>query len=456
MLSVSGARGIVGQSMTDAVALAFGRAFGGWLRERAGDGAHVVTGRDGRASGESLLRSAISGLVAAGCRVTDLGVAMTPTVGVMVLETGAHGALISTASHNPIEWNGFKCLDDSGAAPPADQAGAIIERFKATPRMVAAPVDERRIERRTDADAIHVRRVLGQIDAPAIRAAKLRVAVDSVNGAGCRAVRLLLQELGVRVEHLNGEVTGRFAHTPEPIEANLRQLAAAVAAGGFACGFAQDPDADRLAIVDEAGRYIGEEYTLALCALRILERGGPGAMATNLSTSRMIDSVAARFPGSRVLRTAVGEANVVAAMKAHGCVVGGEGNGGVIWPSVCWIRDSLSGIALVLEMLSRGGRPLSSIVAQIPAVSMIKRKLELAGIGGVAAVKPALARVAAAYARAKLDTTDGVRIDLPRGWVHLRASNTEPIIRLIAEASTAADAAALADEVAASAGLPAA
>ena len=461
MLSVSGARGIVGKTMTPQVAHAFGLAFGSWLIEHSNKAPHVITGRDGRESGAELLEHAIAGLLRAGCRVTDLGVAMTPTVGVMVLHTHADGALISTASHNPIEWNGFKCLDASGAAPPVEQANEIIEGFKKrwNPNNVErAPTPTHamnQVVRQTDADEIHVRRVLELIDRETIRAAKLSVVVDSVNGAGCRAVGLLLEQLGVRLEHLNGVVTGAFAHTPEPTEANLHQLADAVAKGSFACGFAQDPDADRLAIVDENGRYIGEEYTLALCALRVLERVGSGAMATNLSTSRMIDSVAAKFSGSRVYRSAVGEANVVAAMKNSNSVIGGEGNGGVIWPSVCWIRDSLSGIALTLELLATRGKKLSVIAAEIPAVSMIKRKLELSGIGGIAAVQPALERVAAAFASAKVDTSDGVRVDLPNGWVHLRASNTEPIIRLIAEAATASQANALADEVAGIAGLPA-
>ena len=459
MLSVSGARGIVGKTMTPNVAMAFGRAFGSWLHQHCKGQPHVITGRDGRSSGAELLECAIAGLVSTGCRVTDLGVAMTPTIGVMVLHTTADGALISTASHNPIEWNGFKCLDASGAAPQVEQANEIIRRFKVElknssqdgPRAVST----QQVERQTDADEIHVRRVLNLIDVKVIRAANLRVVVDSVNGSGCNAVRLLLNELGVHLEHLNGVVTGQFAHTPEPTEANLHQLAGAVAKGSFSCGFAQDPDADRLAIVDENGRYIGEEYTLALCALRVLERSGPGTMATNLSTSRMIDSVAEKFPGSRVHRSAVGEANVVAAMKNSTCVIGGEGNGGVIWPSVCWIRDSLSAIALTLELLATRGKTLSAVASEIPAVSMIKRKLELASIGGLEAVKPALERVTKTFAHAKVDTTDGVRIDLPTGWVHLRASNTEPIIRLIAEAATSDAANALADEVAVSAGLPA-
>ena len=461
MLSVSGARGIVGKTMTPKVAMAFGRAFGSWLREHCREQPRVITGRDGRDSGAELLECAIAGLVQTGCHVTDLGVAMTPTIGVMVLHNKANGALISTASHNPIEWNGFKCVDASGAAPRVEQANDIIQRFQmelrnaspgegsATTHLAGTPVT-----RQTDADEIHVRRVLNLIDVKAIRAATLRVVVDSVNGSGCNAVRMLLHELGVELEHLNGVVTGQFAHTPEPTQANLHQLADAVAKGGFSCGFAQDPDADRLAIVDEFGRYIGEEYTLALCALRVLERTGRGAMATNLSTSRMIDSVAKKFAGSHVYRSAVGEANVVASMKKTSSVIGGEGNGGVIWPSVCWIRDSLSAIALTLELLATRVKTLSVIVAEIPAVSMIKRKLELAGVGGIDAVKPALERVANKYAHAKVDTTDGVRIDLPSGWVHLRASNTEPIIRLIAEAATANAANALADEVAAGAGLP--
>lgn len=270
---------------------------------------------------------------------------------------------------------------------------------------------------------------------------------------------MLLEALGCRVTHIHGEETGIFGHVPEPTADNLGDLVAAVRAthadgeGPAACGFAQDPDADRLAIVDEKGRYIGEEYTLVLAAQRILELRGPGTLAANLSTSRMIDDVAARFPGSTVLRTAVGEANVVAALKPAGGVLGGEGNGGVILPEVTWVRDSLSAMALVLDLLASRGEPLSAIVDALPRYAIEKTKLDLASIGGLAAVAPALAKLQAAFPGEKVNDSDGVRVDFADGWVHLRASNTEPIARIIAEAPTTARAQELIAMCAKAAGL---
>ena len=293
---------------------------------------------------------------------------------------------------------------------------------------------------------VHVDRVLAQVDADAIRGRRFAVVLDSVNGSGCEGGRMLLEALGCRVTHLFGEQTGVFGHTPEPLVDNLVDLARTTGSTpGSACGFAQDPDADRLAIVDETGRFIGEECTLVLAALRMLQRTGGGALAANLSTSRMIDDVAARFPGSRVVRTAVGEANVVAGLRSNGGIFGGEGNGGVILPGVCWVRDSLSAMALVLELLAYEGKPLSAIVASLPRYAMIKRKMELASVGGMAAVAPALAKVKAAFASERISDVDGVRVDFADGWVHLRASNTEPIVRVIAEAATEARANELCD-----------
>jgi phosphomannomutase len=270
-----------------------------------------------------------------------------------------------------------------------------------------------------------------------VRARKLHVVLDSVNASGCEGGRLMLDALGCGVTHIFGEMTGIFGHTPEPTETNLVELAQTVrATAGAACGFAQDPDADRLAIVDETGRYIGEEYTLVLAALRMLELRGPFTLAANLSTSRMIDDIAARFAGATVLRTAVGEANVVGALKPAGGLLGGEGNGGVIVPEVCWVRDSLSAMALVLDLLASRREPLSAIVDALPRYAILKTKLDLAAIGGLAAVAPALAKLKSAFADERVSDVDGVRIDFADGWVHLRASNTEPIARIIAEAPT--------------------
>jgi len=458
MLSVSGARGIVGTSMTPVVAVELAAAFGSFLRSGRDPRPAVCLARDGRPSGEMLGAAVTAGLLAIGCDVIDLGVVMTPTVGVMIDVLGADGGMVVTASHNPIEWNGLKCLDHEGLAPPPAQASEIIERYRAK-RFSWTAVDGIGAVRHDDRGvAQHLERVLRLVDVEGIRARRFTVVLDSVNGAGCVAGRTLLERLGCEVIHLNGEPTGRFAHTPEPIEANLGDLCAVVASrvnttSPAVVGFAQDPDADRLAVIDETGRYVGEEYTLVLAAKRVLDRHGPGALAANLSTSRMIDDLAARYPGARVLRSAVGEANVVAAMKPAKALLGGEGNGGVIVPSVCWIRDSLSAMALVLDLLAAESTPLSAIIASLPRYEMIKHKFELADVGGIEAIKPALARVEAAFADARVNSSDGVRVDFADGWVHLRPSNTEPIVRLIAEAGTRERVWELIDEVAVAAGL---
>lgn len=398
--------------------------------------------------------AATAGLLSVGCSVVDLGVVATPTVGVMIDELKAAGGLVVTASHNPIIWNGMKCLGGDGAAPPKADAAAIIERFREK-RLDYVDVEAMAgVTREGAGHALHVQRVLALVDVHAIRARAFRVVLDSVNGAGGIAGRMLLEALGCTIVHLNGEPTGVFAHTPEPTETNLGELCAVVRDDGRAdVGFAQDPDADRLAIVDETGRYIGEEYTLALVARHLLATRGPGALAANLSTSRMIDDIAARHPGAKVLRTAVGEANVVAAMRPARAILGGEGNGGVIVPEVCNVRDSISAMALVLELLAVEKRPLSAIVEELPRYEIIKHTFDLADLGGAGAVAGLLDRVRTAFASERVDASDGVRIDVADGWVHLRSSNTEPIVRLIAEAPTRERAWQLLDEVAVAAGL---
>lgn len=468
MLSVSGARGLIGLTMTPAVAADFAAAFGSFVKASAGNANPALcVGRDSRPSGEMIAGAAIAGLISVGCRVIDLGVVTTPSVAVMIGKHRANGGMVITASHNPIIWNGLKCLNADGVAPPPGDANEIIRRFKDKDIQYAAVETLQPLSRDDSTNQNHVDRVLAGVgghDVDTIRRAKLKVVLDSVNGAGCVAGRTLLEALGCEVVHINGEPTGLFAHTPEPTEENLRDLAARTAREKAACGFAQDPDADRLAIIDERGRYIGEEYTLVLAAKRVLQQSplAPGSaggsrrfVATNLSTSRMIDDGAAEF-GATVLRTAVGEANVVAAMKPHGpfAILGGEGNGGVIFPPVCWVRDSLSAMALTLSLMAAEKKPLSEIVKGLPKYAMIKHKFDLAKIGGLTIVKPAMEKVQRRFADARISTVDGVRIDFDDegAWVHLRPSNTEPIVRLIAEAKSDSRAWELIDEVAVAAG----
>lgn len=447
MLSVSGLRGYIGQSLTPVVAARFGAAFGSWLKEQTGkDSPRVVIGRDSRPSGQMIELAAASGLIAVGCQVTTLGIVTTPTVAIMAGKLSADGGMVLTASHNPIIWNGIKCLRADGAAPPADQAQEIIRRFKEDD-VSYVPVEELCAMNHDDTGhRTHVDRVLPLVNRDAIRKAKLKVVVDSVHGAGGPAAAMLLRELGVEVVHMYGETTGHFPHTPEPTRDNLTELAAVVKEQGAAVGFAQDPDADRLALVDETGNYIGEEYTLALCAMHVLATspgGGKGAkLVANLSTSRMLDDIAASA-GASVIRTAVGEANVSAAMRQSHALVGGEGNGGIIDPRVVYVRDSITGIALALDLIAARQQSLSSIASSFPAYAIFKDKIPFdAQIA--ARLVPDLK---AAFSTHMIDLQDGVRIDWPDRWVHVRPSNTEPIMRLIAEAPTQEEAVALVGEV---------
>ena len=463
MLSVSGARGVVGTSMTPALASEYAAAFGSMIRAGSTESAPLLCiGRDSRPSGEMLAMAVRAGLRSVGCRVVDLGVVATPTVGVMIDRHRAAGGMVITASHNPIEWNGIKSLNADGVAPPLPQCEELLRRFRERDFSYASVEQLGDETSDSTGDEVHVERVLAIVDGDAIRQAGITVVLDSINGAGCRSGRMLLERLGCRVVHLNGEPHGRFAHTPEPTRENLTDLAERVPRERAAIGFAQDPDADRLAMVDEHGRYIGEEYTLVMAAKRALDLHAAGiapfasrqpVLATNLSTSRMIDLVAAGYPGARVLRTAVGEANVVEALKPADGLIGGEGNGGVIVPAICWVRDSLSSMALVLDMLAHTGATLSELVDAIPALSMVKRKFDLSAIGGRDALGPMFERLRGDYAHAVVNDADGLRIDLPQGWVHLRPSNTEPIVRLIAEAESEPAVRALIDDVARITGL---
>ena len=437
MMSVSGVRGIVGQTMTPLLAAELGAAYGTHL-----GGGKVVVGRDSRTSGGFVRDAVVSGLVATGCQVIDLGVVTTPGTAIMVLEHRAAGGVVITASHNPEIWNGMKFLSADGHAPPAAAARRILDRYDAKEFEFA---DVSRLGTATGDDSTHERhvtRVLDVVNVAAVEARGFKVVLDSVNGAGGPGGRMLLERLGCQVFGLNSEPTGHFAHTPEPIEQNLGDLCAAVRDRGADVGFAQDPDADRCAVVDENGVYIGEEYTLALAAKHAFDgRGGPAA--TNLSTSRMIDDLAAEAGAGPVHRTAVGEANVVEAMLAHGCTIGGEGNGGVIDPRVVPVRDSFVAMGMILDLMADQAMPLSGIVAGIPRYVMNKQKFDIDG----ERVEAWLGRTRDIVGDGRVDDTDGLRIDWPEGWVHVRPSNTEPIARVISEARDAETAAALAARV---------
>jgi phosphomannomutase len=438
--SVSGVRGIVGRTLTDDVVREFARAYGRLLR-----GGRVVLARDTRPSGAAFAAAAEQGLRAEGCAVTHVGVAMTPSAAWAIGEGRFDGGVVVTASHNPAEWNGLKFLDERGLAPDPQRAAQIVAlRDRGVPAVEAppGPVSHDEAAGRRHVDAV---RAAMEVDVSPLRG--LRVVLDSVNGAGCRDTPRLLQALGCELVHLNAEPTGQFAHGPEPLAENLSALCEAVRRHGAAIGFAQDPDADRMAIVDEAGRYIGEEYTLALAARFVLSRR-PGPVAANLSTSRMIDDVARRY-GAPVHRTPVGEAHVARAILEHGCVIGGEGNGGVIDPRISLVRDSISAISLVLQLLAGTCRAVSALLEDIPRYVIVKQKAECQP----ERLPAALDTLASAFAERRPDRRDGVRIDLDEGWVHVRGSNTEPIVRLIAEAHDERAARVLIDAARRAAGL---
>ena len=432
MLSVSGARGIVGETMTPEVANKFASAFVSFLHDKLGRMPTLCVARDSRPSGPSLQTGVADAFVSCGCEVTDLGVVATPTAAVMINALKADGGIIVTASHNPTPWNGLKCLDGDGLAPNKEDAEEIIRRFHKNISLDSRNGGELAIN--LNGDDTHISKLLGIIDPRPIQDKHFRVVLDSINGAGCESGIKLLELLGCEVLHLNGEPTGEFAHDPEPKQENLTDLCDMVDKFDADVGFAQDPDADRLAVVDETGFYFGEEYTLVLAAMRWLEEHQGTSTAANLSSSRMIDDVAHVY-GCKTWRSAVGEANVAGAMKEHGCVIGGEGNGGVIFPRVCWVRDSLSGMALILDLMRIKEEQLSSIVRAIKPYEMIKRTIDLKDLGGIPAVEKEIKRLKNEYSNENFDESDGLRIDFDEGWLHVRPSNTEPIARVIAEAS---------------------
>lgn len=441
MVGISGIRGIIGETLTPRVVTEFAQAYGTFL-----NGGRVVLGRDTRPSGEMFASAAAAGLLATGCEVTHLGVVMTPTIGRAITDGRYDGGVMITASHNPSRWNGLKFLSDRGLAPNPERARKIAAiydqgqfRFEKEAFAPLAHDDE--------AGERHVEAVLAVLEVPVEPLKGLRVVLDSVNGAGCLDSPGLLTALGCDVIHLNGEPTGQFPHMPEPTAENLAQLCEAVRETGAGVGFAQDPDADRLAIVDERGDYIGEEYTLALAAQLALSRR-PGPVAANLSTSRLVDAVAERF-GVKVVRTQVGEANVAQGVVDNGCVIGGEGNGGVIDPRITMVRDSLSAMSLVLQLMASSGKRISELVAELPRYVMIKQKFECPR----ERIEVATTAVAEAFSDEKVNRSDGTRVDFEQGWVHVRASNTEPIVRIIAEAEDEATASTLVERVRAAANL---
>ena len=421
-ISISGVRGVVGDSLTPEMVTRFAQAFGTYL-----GGGRVVIGRDPRTSGEMMRQAVVAGRASSGCRVADLGVCPTPTVQLLVRQLGAQGGIAITASHNPPEWNALKFVGGDGLFLSAARGRELLDLYHQGDYRKARGSDQRTPETIDDAVARHVAAVLAAVGPLPPAGRRLSVVVDPGGGAAYEAAPRLVEALGARVAAIHTTADGRFPRPAEPVAENLGALGEAVLERGADVGFAQDMDGDRLAIVDETGRAIGEELTLVLAAEQVLGLT-PGAVVTNLSTSDAIDSMAARL-GGPVFRTKVGEANVAEGMRQHGAVIGGEGNGGVIWPSVNFARDSLVGMALVLHRLAAAGRKVSALAADYDRFRVVKLQRHCPA----EQARAILRRAKEAWADRPVDTTDGVKVRLEDGWFILRGSNTEPIVRVMAE-----------------------
>lgn len=445
--SISGIRGTIGGAVEDNLtpidAVKFAAAYGTWLKQqRNKDNYRVVVGRDARISGEMIQSLVMNTLVGMGIHVIDLGLSTTPTVEVAVPMEHADGGIILTASHNPKQWNALKLLNHKGEFLNGVEGKKILD-IAASNAMTFAEVDD--LGKITKNDAyidLHIDEVLDLplVNKEAIDAANFKVVVDGVNSTGGIAIPLLLERLGVEAVKLYCEPTGHFPHNPEPLKEHLGDLAKAVVKEHADFGIVVDPDVDRLAFMDEKGEMFGEEYTLVACADYVLSKN-PGNTVSNMSSTRALRDVTEKY-GGMYEASAVGEVNVVELMKKNNVVIGGEGNGGIIYPELHYGRDALVGVALFLSLLAEKKLSVSALRASYPNYFMSKKKIQLTPQLDVDAI---LSTMEANYSHETLTTIDGVKIDFADSWVHLRKSNTEPIIRIYTEAQSQSAADDLAD-----------
>ena len=416
---------MIGESLTPSLLTRFSQAFGTYV----GPGT-IVIGRDPRRSGEMVRQAVIAGLLSSGCRVVDVGMCPVPTIQLLVRHLRALGGVAITASHNPAEWNALKFIGADGLFLSGDNAREMLDIYHQGEYTKVTGTEMRGMESLPGATDLHIKtilEVLGQL--PAERR-KLRVVLDACNGAGSVVGPRLLEALGAEVITINVNPDGTFPRPAEPLPENLGALSAAVKEHRADIGFAQDMDADRLAIVSEQGVPIGEDYTLVLAALRVLNHER-GPVVANLSSTSVLQSVATKFDCPLYL-TKIGEVNVTQEMEKQKAVIGGEGNGGVIYPRINFARDSLVGMGLVLHLLAETGQTVTQLVDSLPRFSMLKEKLPCPSHK----ISAVLRMLRDEYASYSMDVRDGVKVMLPNAWFLVRGSNTEPIIRVIAEAGT--------------------
>jgi phosphomannomutase len=423
-ISISGVRGVIGESLTPTLLTRFAQAFGTYVGART-----IIIGRDPRTSGEMVKQAVTSGLLSSGCRILDIGVCPVPTVQLIVRQQRAHGGIAITASHNPAEWNALKFIGRDGFFLNSAQARELLDIYHQGDYTKVAGVEMREVAEFSGATELHIQTILEALGPLPSGAKKLRVVLDACNGAGSLVGPKLLAALGAEVIAINATPNGSFPRPAEPLAENLGDLCAAVREHHADVGFAQDMDADRLAIVSDQGSPSGEEYTLVLAASYVLGRT-PGAVVANLSTTSALQTVVSQAGGELFL-SKIGEVNVTDEMQKRNAVIGGEGNGGVIYPEINFARDSLVGMALVLHLLAQTGKTITELLETMPRLGMIKEKL-LCPSDKISAVLRMIRREFAAY---PMDLRDGVKVSLPNGWLLVRGSNTEPIIRVTAEAA---------------------
>ncbi|MEO2051287.1 MAG: phosphoglucosamine mutase [Allomuricauda sp.] len=447
--SISGIRGTIGgktnDNLTPVDAVKFAAAYGIWLKDYSKkEKLTVVIGRDARLSGEMIQNLVVSTLVGLGIDVIDLGLSTTPTVEIAVPLEKADGGIILTASHNPKQWNALKLLNERGEFLDAAQGAKILTLAEKEDFNFAEVDDLGEIIKNDSYIDIHIDEVLELplVDADTIKKAGFKVVVDGVNSTGGIAIPKLLQELGVEVVKLYCDPTGHFPHNPEPLKEHLGDICKKVVEEKADFGIVVDPDVDRLAFISNDGEMFGEEYTLVACADYVLGKT-KGNTVSNLSSSRALRDITEKHGGSYEA-AAVGEVNVVSKMKANNAIIGGEGNGGIIYPESHYGRDALVGTALFLMLMAERGGTVAELRASYPSYFMSKKKIELTPDLDVDALLEAMHNK---YQHEEVSTIDGVKIDFPENWVHLRKSNTEPIIRIYTEAKSQKEADALADRI---------